>query len=122
MQVAASGTVQKERTPGKDEKPEDKEKLDKEFKEKQDKLEEKLKNEKSFANWTYVVSKWTIDPLLKERKDFMQEKKEETPADKKESPETTQKKDAFKPASEFLKLPEAAKSEAKTAEGKSDEK
>ena len=103
VQVATSGNIQKERTPGKDEKPEDKDKLDKEFKEKREKQEEKLKNEKAFANWTYIVSKWTIDPLLKERKDLLQEKKEE--------PQTTEKKEEAKPAAEtkpgtdFLNLP-----------------
>ena len=71
-----------ERTPGKDEKPEDKEKLDKEFKEKQKKLEEKLAQEKAYEKWTYLVSSWTLEPLLKERSQFMVEKKEE----KKEDP------------------------------------
>jgi hypothetical protein len=113
MQVAVSGNIQKERTPGKDEKPEDKEKLDKEFKEKRDKLEEKLKTEKAFANWTYVVSKWTVDPLMKGRQDFLQEKKEE--------PQTTEKKEEPKTDTGFLKLPTAeatAKPESKPAEPK----
>jgi hypothetical protein len=77
MQVAVSAALPKERTPGKDEKPEDKAKLDKEFNEKKVKLEQKLKAEKAFEKWTYVVGAWTIDPLLKERKDLMAEKKEE---------------------------------------------
>src|SRR5439155_21869465 len=70
-------------TPGKDEKPEDKEKLDKEFKDRLAKLEEKLKQEKGFEQWTYLVSKWTVDPLLKERKDLLAEKKEEPKKDEK---------------------------------------
>jgi hypothetical protein len=73
----------KERTPVPDEKAEDKEKLDKEFKEKQSKFEEKLKQEKAFEKWTYLVSKWTIDALLKERKDLLTEKKEESKTDAK---------------------------------------
>lgn len=77
MQVSVSATLPKERAAGKDEKPEDKEKLDKEFKEKQEKLQEKLKAEQAFGKWTYVVSKWTIENLLKERKDLLAEKKEE---------------------------------------------
>jgi hypothetical protein len=77
FQIAVAGNFPKERTPGKDEKPEDKERLDKEFKESQKKHEDKLKAEKAFEKWTYVVSKWTVDPLLKERKDLMLEKKEE---------------------------------------------
>lgn len=83
FQVAVVGEFPKERTPGKDEKPEDKEKLDKEFTAQRQKLEEKLKHEKAFEKWTYVVSKWTIDPLLKERKDLLAEKKEEPKAEEK---------------------------------------
>ena len=77
VNTSVSADLPKERTPGKDEKPEDKEKLDKEFKEKMSKLDEKLKQEKPFEKWTYLVSKWTVDPLLKERKDLLSEKKEE---------------------------------------------
>ena len=78
MKMSVNGSFPKERTAGKDEKPEEKTKLDKEFKEKTDKLQEKLKNEKEYEKWTYVVSKWTIDPLFKERKDLIAEKREET--------------------------------------------
>jgi hypothetical protein len=89
LQVAVAANLPKERSAGKDEKPEDKTKLDKEFQDKVDKLKEKLKTEKAFEKWTYIVSKWTIDPLLKERKDLLAEKKEET---KKEEPNTTSSK------------------------------
>jgi hypothetical protein len=71
MTVAAE--IAKERTPGKDEKPEDKDKLDKEFKEKQKKLEDKLAQEKKFENWVYLVSNWTVDQLLKERSQLLKE-------------------------------------------------
>src|SRR5437773_227661 len=77
IRTSVSADFPKERAAGKDEKPEDKEKLDKEFKDKTDKLEDKLKQEKAFEKWTYLVSKWTVDPLLKERKDLLAEKKEE---------------------------------------------
>jgi hypothetical protein len=90
LKVNVQGTFSKERTPAKDEKPEDKEKLDKEFKEKTEKLQEKLKNEQKFDKWTYIVSKWTVDALLKERKDFL--------ADKKDEKKDDSKKDAAKPA------------------------
>jgi hypothetical protein len=83
LNMNVSGDLPKERTPGKDEKPEDKEKLDKEFKDRISKLEEKLKQEKSFEKWTYLISKWTVDPLLKERKDLLAEKKEEPKKDDK---------------------------------------
>ncbi|MGZ8898870.1 MAG: DUF4340 domain-containing protein [Limisphaerales bacterium] len=77
LKVNVAGEVPKERAAGADEKPEDKEKLDKEFKDKNDKLQEKLKNEQRFEKWTYLVSKYTVDALLKPRTDFMAEKKEE---------------------------------------------
>jgi len=89
LQVAVAATPPKERTADKDEKPEDKTRLDKEFQEKVDKLKEKLKTEKAFEKWTYIVSKWTIDPLLKERKDLLAEKKEEP---KKDEPNTSSSK------------------------------
>jgi Domain of unknown function (DUF4340) len=77
LNVSVAADLPKERTPGKDEKPEDKDKLDKEFKEKQKKLEEKLTQEKPFEKWTYLVSNWTLDQLLKERSQLLIEKKEE---------------------------------------------
>ncbi len=83
FKVAVSASLPKERTAGKEEKPEDKTKLDKEFQEKKNKLEEKLKAEKALEPWTFIVPKYTVDPLLKERKDLLVEKKEEPkPADK----------------------------------------
>ena len=77
LKVNVAGEVAKERTAAADEKPEDKEKLDKEFKDKLEKLQAKLKSEQRFEKWTYLVSKYTVDPLLKPRTDFMAEKKEE---------------------------------------------
>jgi hypothetical protein len=65
----------KERQPGKDEKPEDKDKLDKEFKEKNDKLAEKLKAEQALGKWVYLVPKYTLDSVLKDRKSLMVEPK-----------------------------------------------
>ena len=81
LQMSVSANLPKERTPGKDEKPEDKDKLDKEFAAKQKPLEEKLKSEKAFEKWTYIVPKYTLETLLKDRKDFLAEKKEEPKKD-----------------------------------------
>ncbi len=81
LALTVAAQLQKERTPGKDEKPEDKDKLDKEFKEKQKKLEEKLAQEKNYEKWTYLVSSWTLEPLLKERSQLLVEKKEEPKKD-----------------------------------------
>jgi hypothetical protein len=86
----------KERVAGKDEKPEDEAKLDKEFKENQKKLEEKLAQEKGYEKWVYLVSTWTVDPLLKERSQLMAEKKEEPKKDEKLStgePKTNEPKE-----------------------------
>lgn len=83
LQMTVQASFAKERTPGTDEKPEDKEKLDKEFQDDLKKLEEKLAKEKACEKWTYVVSKYTIDPLLKQRSEFMAEKKAD------EKPEST---------------------------------
>jgi hypothetical protein len=96
MQVAVEANIPKQREPGKDEKPEDKEKLDKEFKDKQTKLEEKLKSEKKFEKWTYLVAKWTVDPLLKERKDLLAEKKDEKKEENKDAKATPPPADPLK--------------------------
>ena len=80
MTMSVSGQFGKERNPGKDEKPEEKDRLDKEFKERTSKLEEKLKREKEYEKWTYTVAKWTIDPFLRDRAQLLVEKKEEKPA------------------------------------------
>ncbi len=95
MTVAAN--FPKERIPAKDEKPEDKTKADKAWADRQKQLDEKLKRDQGFASWTYLVPGWNIDPLLKERKDLLVEKKEEPkPADGVEP--TTENKIEAKPA------------------------
>jgi hypothetical protein len=87
LHVSVSAQLPDTRTPGENEKAEDKEKLDKEFKEKIDKLKEKVAKESKFSNWTYKISKWSVDFLLKDRKDLLTEKKEEEK--KAESPPAT---------------------------------
>lgn len=77
LKVNVTADLPNERVAGQDEKPEDKEKLDKEFKEKTEKLQEKLKTEQQYEKWTYAVSKYTVDALLKPRADFFAPKKEE---------------------------------------------
>lgn len=81
MQVTTSGNFPKERTSGKDEKPEDKEKLEKEFKEKTSKLDEKLKKEQFHNQWVYLIDKWGIETLLKDRREFLADKKDEAKKD-----------------------------------------
>jgi hypothetical protein len=83
MTVSVSGEPARERVAGKDEKPEDKEKLDKEFSERRKKLEEKIRAEKKFEPWTYMVAKYTLDPLLRDHAQLLLEKKEEPKKDEK---------------------------------------
>lgn len=89
LQMTVAASIPKERAPAKDEKKEDKEKLDKEFAEKGKQLEEKLKSEKAFEKWTYLVSNFTVETLVKPRKEFIAEKKDEPKPDdaKKEAPQ-----------------------------------
>jgi hypothetical protein len=89
--VAVSAVIPKERTPGKDEKPEDKTRLDKEFKEQQKKTEDKLSQEQAYGKWVYLVSSWTLDSLLKERSQLLAEKKEEPKKDEKPAGTDTSK-------------------------------
>jgi len=77
MTVKVAAQLPNDRTPGKDEKPEDKAKLDKEFKDNQKKLADKLDQEKTYEKWVYLVSSWTLDPVLKERGQLLVEKKDE---------------------------------------------
>ena len=80
VRVAVSAAPAKERTPGKDEKPEDKTRLDEEFKATLKKLEDKLAAEKKFEARTYSVEKFTLEALLKDRTALLAEKKPEPAA------------------------------------------
>ncbi len=75
VKVAVQADLPAERTPGADEKPEDKERLDKEFKDQQEKLKEKLAKEQAYGKWVYKVSNWTLNSVLKDRAELL--KKEE---------------------------------------------
>lgn len=88
LQFTVTADLPKERTPGKDEKPEDKTRLDKDFADNAKRLAEKLKADQALEKWTFTVSKWTVDPLLKDRKEWLAEKKEEP---KKEDPKKEEK-------------------------------
>jgi len=92
--VAVAGDVPSARTPGKDEKPDDKAKLDKEFQDKTKPLQEKLDKEKALAKWTYLVNTWVVEPLIRDRAQLMVEKN----TDKKGEGATP----AAKPASDAL--------------------
>ncbi|HKW38799.1 MAG TPA: DUF4340 domain-containing protein [Burkholderiales bacterium] len=75
VKIAVAGEPPKTRTPAKGEKAGDKAKNDKEFEERRKKLLEKVQGEKKLEAWTYLVSKTTLDPLLRDRQQLMPEKK-----------------------------------------------
>jgi hypothetical protein len=71
LSVAVTGDPPRTRTPEKDEKPADKERLDKQYAETLKKLDERVKLEKSLAGWTYVVAAKSLEPLLRTRADLI---------------------------------------------------
>ena len=77
--LALSADFAKEREPVKDEKPEDKAKLDQEFQATLKRLTDKLAAEKKFEARPYLIAKGTLDQLLKDRAALFAEKKPEPP-------------------------------------------
>jgi hypothetical protein len=75
--VAVAAQLSKERTAAKDEKPEEKTLLDKEFASAQQKFTDKLKQEQAYEKWVFLLPSYELDPLLKERSQLLVEKKEE---------------------------------------------
>lgn len=71
MTVAVKANLPKERQAGKDEKEEDKKRLDDEFKAQQDRLKEKLEKEQKLSGWVYEVAEYTINNLLKPRSEIL---------------------------------------------------
>ena len=82
LTVAAAAALPAQRTAGADEKPEVKQKLDKEFQDKTKALQDKLAKEKSFSPWVYVVSSSLVEPLIRGRPQLLVDKKEDKPAAK----------------------------------------
>jgi hypothetical protein len=68
------------RTPAKDEKPDDKAKLDKEFQTQQKTLADKLAKEQAFTHWTYQLPAYSIDEMLKTRQQLLEEASTNSPA------------------------------------------
>lgn len=79
VSFSIAANIAAERAVAKDEKPEDKTRLDKEFKDTQDKLREKLARESQFTNWVYSIPAFTIDPWIKTRTDLTTEVKKDEP-------------------------------------------
>ncbi|MGH7951223.1 MAG: DUF4340 domain-containing protein [Limisphaerales bacterium] len=85
LTVNVTGSFPKTRTPGKNEKPADNIKLDKEFQTQLQTREAKLAQEQKFEHWVYLVPTWTINPLLKERSQLLIKKKVEPKAESKQA-------------------------------------
>jgi len=65
-----SGEPPRKRAPEKDEKPQERERRDKDFAESLKRLEERIAAEKALSKWTYVVQKSAVEALLKDRADM----------------------------------------------------
>lgn len=81
LSMSVEGAPAAARIPGKDEKPEDKTRLDQEFQVQAKAAQEKLKKEKAFEKWTYLVPKWSVEPLVRDRYMLLADKKEEPKPD-----------------------------------------
>jgi hypothetical protein len=93
LNVAVTAEIPAARVTGKDEKADEKAKLDKEFQEKTKQQQDKLQQEKSLAKWTYLVNNWLVDPFIRDRAQLMVEKQTE----KKEAAATSDDKPTPEP-------------------------
>jgi hypothetical protein len=71
LQVKVAGHFNEVRPPEPNEKPEDKQKRDDEFRKHLDDLKQRLEKEKKFQHWIYLVPGWSLDQLLKPRNDVV---------------------------------------------------
>ena len=70
MSFKVTGEPPKSRTVEKGEKPQDKERRDKEFAETRKRLEGRIAFENVLGQWTYVIAKGELEPLLRSRSDM----------------------------------------------------
>jgi hypothetical protein len=99
ISVAVKAGIPTERVKGIGEKPEDREKLDTEFRAQMKNLQEKLVREQALGPWVYVINSWVIDPLIQPRAQIMQGYKDEKAVDaaKTEAAADPKKKAAWTP-------------------------
>jgi len=71
LTVAVAADLPKARVPGKDEKPDEKKKLDDAFASKSKRLDDTLAKAKGLEARVYLVAKSTFDPIFKSRSDFL---------------------------------------------------
>jgi hypothetical protein len=77
MRVEVSASYARERQAPEDEDESVKAEKDKSFAAALKTRDEKLEKEQAFSNWTYLVSSWTLDSVLKKRGDLVKAKSEE---------------------------------------------
>lgn len=71
LQVKVAGHFDEVRSPEPNEKPEDKQKRDDEFKKHLDDLRQRLEKEQKFEHWIYLVPEWSVEQLLKPRNEVV---------------------------------------------------
>jgi hypothetical protein len=71
VRVKVSANFPPARTPGANETPEDKTKKNDEFNQQLEQWKTRLANEQKLEHWIFLVSDWSLDPLLKARSDFV---------------------------------------------------
>jgi Domain of unknown function (DUF4340) len=75
LNVSVAGEPPRAREPEKDEKPEDKERRDKEFAETRKGLELRVARDTARSDWTYIVEAKQVAPLLKSRSEIAAQSK-----------------------------------------------
>jgi hypothetical protein len=73
VRFMVSANLRASRTPGKNEKPDEKARLDKDFQTQQKTLADKLAKESAYTNWVYQLPGYSIDELLKTRQQLLEE-------------------------------------------------
>jgi len=77
IRFSIAGKIAAERIPAKDEKPDDKIRINKEFNDRQKKLNEQLIRETAFTNWIFQIPAYTLDSWLKPRGQLLLEVKKD---------------------------------------------
>jgi hypothetical protein len=79
VRFTVAGEPPKQRVPEKDEKADQKERREKEFAEGLKRLEARIAAESALAQWTYVIARDEVEPLLRSRSDMVARKREDKP-------------------------------------------
>ena len=80
MTLSIEATLPAQSIPTPNEKPEDQKKREEEFSKKKKTLEEKLAKEKKFEGRPFLINKFAIEQLLKNRADLIKTEPSPTPA------------------------------------------